>query len=145
QYLFWMPSLAYLAALLLLTVLALMARKRRKGSAGARARRGGGMAAWRILAVLLLAILAHAALFEWRAYRFITGLPAPSPGRTIRVMHCNMTYTPPYVWDRYIAGVGRAPRPDILVVTNPTLKNDLDQMAAALGPEYTAARCGIFA
>ena len=146
QYLFWTPSLAYMGTLGVLTLLALVTRRRRRASSGARSRRnGGGLAGWRVLALLLLGVLAHTSLFEWRAYRYVTGLPSAPPERTIRVMHWNMTYTPPYFWDRYITGVGRAPRPDVLVVTNPTLKNDLDQMAAALGPEYTAARCGIFA
>jgi len=65
--------------------------------------------------------------------------------RSLIIVHWNMTYAVPYWWDQYIAGVPKDPLPDIVLITNPTLRNDLPLLAAALGPDYKAVRCGIFA
>lgn len=140
QYLYWVPSPAYCAAILGLGVAAWAL------SLGVprRDRRACRAWTWRAPLVAALLVALHVVVLDWRAWRFVVP-PAPAaPERTLRLMHWNMTYAVPYWWDRYIAAVKKAPRPDVLIVTNPTYKNELDQLAAALGPEYRAVRCGTF-
>lgn len=140
QYLFWTPWLVYVIAV---AVLALLARL---CAGGARPRRDRKRRAWtwRFPILAIACILVHVALSEWRVWRYVVPVQPAPPDKTLRVMHWNMTYAVPYWWDKYIAGVLKAPRPDVLIVTNPTLQNDLPALAAALGPGYTARRAGIF-
>lgn len=141
QYLFWLPSFLFLAALFVLTVVAWVAQdRRRRGRERARQRW-----AWQLGLVLFATVFAHVALVEWHLPRFVAPVAPPTNNQKLQIMHWNLTYTPPYRWDRYITAAQRAPRPDVMILSNPTMRNDLDQMAEALGPDFVAARCGIFA
>ncbi len=140
QYLYWTPWLAYAIGLAILTCLAWLCslpvrrrrdRKRRRWS-------------WRLPGLALPLLLVHVAYAEWHAWRFVLPVSRAPAEKTLRVMHWNMTYAVPYWWDKYIAAVLKAPRPDVLIISNPTLLNDLPQLSEALGPEYKAVRCGIF-
>ncbi len=141
QYLFWTPWFVYALALACLGLLA--------WACGRRARRWRDRAhrtwTWRLPAVAIPIILLHVTLAEWHAWRYIVPVQRAPAEKTLRIMHWNMTYAVPYWWDRYIAAVLKAPRPDVLIVTNPTIRNDLPQLAEALGPDYKAVRCGVFA
>jgi hypothetical protein len=140
QYIFWTPWPVYAVSIALLAGLAwLCARPTRR-----RRERRRRPWTWRLPVVALPLILAHVAIVEWHAWRYILPVRHAPEEKTLRVMHWNMTYAYPYWWDRFIAAVLKAPRPDILIVTNPTMEDDLPQLAAALGPEYRAIRCGMF-
>jgi hypothetical protein len=140
QYIFWTPWPAYVFAVALLAGMAWLcgrpARRRRE-----RRRRAW---TWRLPGIALVLMLAHVGIVECHVWRYILPARRAPAAKTLRVMHWNMTYAYPYWWDRFIAAVLKAPRPDILIVTNPTLEDDLPQLAAALGPDYRAIRCGMF-
>lgn len=142
QYLFWIPSIAYALGLGVLTI-ALFALRPRGPVKGKRASgQRPASPALRLCTLAFLGVVVHAIVADWRPWRAFTR--TVPQGKTLRVMHWNMTYAVPYWWDRYIAAVKRAPLPDVLILTNPTLQDDLDQLAGALGPDFTAHRCGVF-
>lgn len=156
QYLSWVPTVVYLAALLVPIVFALTAgwvgRKWEADHAWytpeSRARSRWPVWLTRACLICLLLGVLHLGWSECRLYRYIVRPAAPASASLV-VVHWNVTYVEPPRWEEYVsalrATLSRAEPPDVVVITNPTWGPDLDRLSAALGPEYRTVRAGVFA
>lgn len=146
QYVFWVPSMAYLAVALALGIGALIFGAVRLSALSAHARSKSRRAV-RITRVALAAcacIALHITLIEWRSWRYILP-PTPAPeGRSLLVLHWNMTVVEPGQWQRFLDAMPLDPKPDVIVLTNPIWSSEIGELKDRLGPDYRVVRIGTF-
>ncbi len=146
QYLYWTPSLAFLAITLGLSLGALIFGAVRISAIPKRHRparfRSVRLTRAALTASLLIAL--HIAFIEWRSWRYIFPAPPASSDHSLIVLHWNMTYVEPGQWQAFLDAMPIDPKPDIIVLTNPIWSSEIGELADRLGEEYRVVRVGTF-
>ncbi|MBC7770962.1 MAG: hypothetical protein H7210_00570 [Pyrinomonadaceae bacterium] len=156
QYLYWVPTAVYLAALTIPILFAVMVGwVGRKWEADHtywttplnRASRWPVRLTWACALCLLLGML-HIAWSECKVYRYIVR-PAARNTPSLIIVHWNTTVVEQSRWGQYVdalrAATSPQQTPDVVIITNPTWGQDLLKLSAALGPDYQTVRVGVFA
>lgn len=155
QYVYWVPTVAYLAALVVPIMLALMVGwVGRKWNAefanleiNSKRPNPWPRRLTRVCLVCLLLGVVRVVWSECKVYRYIWR-PSVVKESSLVIVHWNVTYVEPPRWGEYVTALSettanRTP-PDAVVITNPTWGPDLEKLSAAFGPGYRTVRIGVF-
>ncbi|MGE3107335.1 MAG: hypothetical protein AB7G11_15995 [Phycisphaerales bacterium] len=101
-----------------------------------------GLTRLALLGSLIIAL--HVALVEWRTWRYVfPPRPAP-PGKSVLVLHWNMTVVEPGQWQAFLDAMPLDPQPDVIVLTNPIWSSEITELADRLRGDYSVIRIGTF-
>ncbi len=138
QYLYWIPSSAYIIVQIVLYITARIILPKQKPPVRHR------HDLFSIVSIMTIAaILAYTGFVDWRV---LNRTVKPDPGiPTLRLAHWNMYAPSQKKWEQFIEAATKSDNPDILLLTNPLRTRRFPEIAQAFGDNYTATRLGFLA